>query len=168
VGDKVRILLEKDKSQTATFKNQIKTSKGYLPRWSFDVYTIVKKTEPKSPYTVPQYYLDKSTGTNSKTGKTISDRYNPSDLLLIDDTITQGKPHVPKKQLLENTDYKTLADIQEPQAKQESKPKENKRGRKKKSESKEPESNPYSRFDKKIVEEQKNSRAERLAKRNKN
>jgi len=174
VGDKVRILLEKDKSQTATFKNQLKTSKGYLPRWSFDIYTIVKKTEPKSPYTVPQYYLDKSTATNSKTGKPIKDRYNPGDLLLIDDTITKSQPHEPKKQLLEKFEYKTLADIQsqkDESIEKDEKKIPKKRGRKKKSEIKEdkiPESNPYSRFDKKISEEQKNSRAERLARKNKN
>ena len=31
VGDKVRVLLEKDKGQTATFKNKLKSSRGYLP-----------------------------------------------------------------------------------------------------------------------------------------
>lgn len=158
VGDKVRILLEKDKSQSATFKNQLKSSKGYLPRWSFDVYTIIKKTVPKSPYTVPQYYLDKSTATNSKTGKIIKDRYNPGDLLLIDDTKTKSETHVPKKQLLKKLNYKynddTKADFEKPES---SKPK---------AEPKPPIKNVYSRFDEKIINEQKDSRAARLAKRN--
>lgn len=158
VGDKVRILLEKDKSQTATFKNQLKSSKGYLPRWSFDVYTIIKKTMPKNPYSVPQYYLDKSTATNSKTGKIIKDRYNPGDLLLIDDTKTKSETHVPKKQLLKKLDYKykddTKADFEKPES---SKPK---------TEPKPPIKNVYSRFDEKIINEQKDSRAARLAKRN--
>jgi Integrase core domain len=158
VGDKVRILLEKDKGQTATFKNKLKSSKGYLPRWSFDVYTIIKKTVPKSPYSVPQYYLDKSKATNSKTGEIIKDRYNPSDLLLIDDSKTKSETHVPKKQLLKKLDYKyndeSKVDFEKPES---SKPK---------AEPKEPIKNVYSRFDEKLINEQKDSRAARLAKRN--
>jgi transposase InsO family protein len=107
VGDKVRLLLEKDKSQTATFKNKLKNAKGYLPRWSFEIYTIVKKTTPKSEYSVPQYYLDKSTNINDKT-QTVTARYNPEDLLLIDDTQTKGETHVPQKQLLQDMDYQVV------------------------------------------------------------
>lgn len=92
-GDKVRILLEKT-DLPVNVKQKLKTSKGYLPRWSNEIYTVIKESKPTSEWAVPYVKVE---STNLKIAKT---NFKRSDLLLIDDTITKGKTHKPKKQLV--------------------------------------------------------------------
>jgi hypothetical protein len=92
-GDKVRILLEKT-DLPVNIKQKLKTSKGYLPRWSNEIYTVIKESKPTSEWAVPYVKVE---STNAKIAKT---NFKRSDLLLIDDTVTKGKTHKPKKQLV--------------------------------------------------------------------
>ena len=75
-------------------KQKLKTSKGYLPRWSNEIYTVIKESKPSKEWAVPYVKVE---STNAKIAKT---NFKRSDLLLIDDTVTKGKTHKPKKQLI--------------------------------------------------------------------
>lgn len=146
-GNKVRVLLEKT-DIPANMKNKIKQQKGYLPKWSLEVYKIKKKSTSSSQWQLPYYTLDTTDNLENK-------KFNRADLLLVSDD-TKEEKFKPKSQLI--SEFAEQDDLQDFL--------KNNKGRKMKGASGLEESDLF-RFNKETKETQKNSRAERAARRSK-
>lgn len=146
-GNKVRVLLEKT-DIPASMKNKIKKQKGYLPKWSFEVYKIKKKSTPSSQWQLPYYTLETTDNLENK-------KFSRADLLLLSED-TKVEKFKPKSQLL--SEFAEQDDLDEFL--------KNNKGRQMKGASGLLESDLF-RFNKETSENQKNSRAERAARRNK-
>lgn len=98
-GDKVRVLIEKS-NVSSKIINQQKTAKGYVPKWTNEIYTIKSRSLPTSEFSAPYYYLEEffKIVKNEKTNEEQKSykKFYQSDLLKIDDSLTQSKTHVPK------------------------------------------------------------------------
>lgn len=88
-GEKVRVRLEKT-DIPADMRNKVKKQKGYLPRWSSEVYKIKQRFEAKSTWAMPSYTLDTSDNLKNK-------RFRRSDLLKLSED-TKIETHKPKSQ----------------------------------------------------------------------
>lgn len=88
-GEKVRVRLEKT-DIPADMRNKIKKQKGYLPRWSSEVYKIKQRFEAKSTWALPSYTLDTHDNLKNK-------RFRRSDLLKVSED-TKIEKHIPKSQ----------------------------------------------------------------------
>lgn len=98
IGDKVRVALNKAVFGS-TLKNQIQEDKGYMPKWSFDLYEISKIYEPQSEFAVIMYGLK-----YNKDWDLSGKKFQRHDLLKVDSNTSEGR-HVPKHELY---DFKEL------------------------------------------------------------
>lgn len=157
-GDKVRVLLEKS-DMTASEINKQKKAKGYLPRWSNEIYTIKSRNLPASEFAAPYYYLEEFFKTIFNPKKQQEQKsykkFFQSDLLKIDDTLTKGKTHIPKYDIKPKVEENKQLDKEIEQMvekEKESIPKKRKVE--------------YYKFTDEKINEQKNARSERALKRN--
>lgn len=98
IGDKVRVAIEKVVFGSA-LKNEIKKDRGYMPKWSFDLYEISKVYEPESEFSVIMYGLK-----YNKDWDLSGKKFQRHDLLKVDSDTAEGR-HVPKHELY---DFKEL------------------------------------------------------------
>lgn len=97
IGDKVRVALQKA-VKNAAMANQIKSDKGHMPKWSFDLYEIDRIFEPQSEFNVIQYGLKKNENWDLSNKK-----FQRHDLLKVDKSTSEGR-HIPKSQLYDFND----------------------------------------------------------------
>jgi hypothetical protein len=101
-GEKVRVRLEKT-DIPADMRNKIKKQKGYLPRWSSEVYKIKQRFDAKSTWALPFYTLDTTDNLKNK-------RFRRSDLLKLSED-TKVETHKPKTQNI--SEFAEDADLEE-------------------------------------------------------